>query len=310
MQLRRCQQVVIFSSIFVATLAWSPSVFADDHIKGVISARGADGSLTVRTDDASSLTVMLTDVTKVRRVDGARQLKASSSSLIPGLRVKADGDFNGASRFVAQRVTFSRSDMKTALAIKGGVDPTDLRSLDNQRRIEQNAQVIAQQQQTLTRQADQIASNRDHINANQAQIVATTGALDNTNARIANLDGYSVVSTVVVYFRNGSAAIEPKYKTQLQQLAAQAKDTNGYMVQVQGYASAVGSNAANQKLSMSRADAVTAELQQGGIAPPNVVVPAAMGISQQVATNKTAKGQAENRRTVVTLLQNKGISDQ
>jgi len=309
MQLRRWQQVVILSSVFLATLAWSPSVFADDHIRGVIAARGADGTLTVRADDASSLTVTLTDFTKVRRVDGARQVKVTSSSLIPGLRVKADGDFNGPSRFVAQRVTFSRSDMKMALAIKGGVDPTDLRSLDNQKRIEQGAQVIAQQQQTLARQAEQIATNRDRITANQAQIVATTGALDNTNARITNLDGYTVVSTVVVYFRNGSAAIESKYKAQLQQLATQAKDTRGYMIQVQGYASAVGSNALNQKLSMNRADAVTAELQQGGIAPTNVVVPAAMGISQQVATNKTAKGQAENRRTVVTLLQNKGISD-
>jgi outer membrane protein OmpA-like peptidoglycan-associated protein len=40
------------------------------------------------------------------------------------------------------------------------------------------------------------------------------------------------------------------------------------------------------------------------------MVPAAMGVSQQVAPNTTAQGQAENRRAVVTLLQNKGIAGQ
>ena len=81
------------------------------------------------------------------------------------------------------------------------------------------------------------------------------------------------------------------------------------MIQVQGYASAVGPNALNQKLSLQRAAAVTSALQQDGVPPMKLVVPAAMGITDQVATNKTEKGQAENRRTVVTLLQNKGIGE-
>ena len=95
----------------------------------------------------------------------------------------------------------------------------------------------------------------------------------------------------------------------MEQLAAQAKGVRGYMIQIQGYASAVGPSALNQKLSMQRADAVTSVLQQAGVPPPNIVVPAAMGTTDQVASNKTAQGQAENRRTVVTLLQNKGISE-
>src|SRR6266850_2820544 len=309
MQLRRWHYSVVLLSVLVIGLAWSPPATAEDHIRGVIAARGNDGTLTVRADDASDLTVTLNDLTKVRRVDGMRQLKVSSSSLIPGLRVQASGTFEGTNRFVAQRITFSRSDMKTALAIRGGVDPTDLRSLDNQRRIAENARIIAEQQQTLARQAEHIATNRDNIAANDEKIVATTGALATTNTRITNLDDYNVISTVTVYFRNGKAGIEPQYKAELQKLAADAKAVRGYVIQVQGYASAVGSNALNQKLSMQRADAVTAALQQGGVPPTNIVVPAAMGISEQIATNKTAQGQAENRRTVVTLLQSKGIGE-
>ena len=306
MHFRRMRRGVVLSSVLVAGLAWSPCASADDHVKGVIQSRGNDGTVTMKTDDATNLVVVIKDFTKVRRVDGIRQLKVTSATLIPGLRVEASGDYAGATRFLAQRVTFSRSDQKMALAIRGGVDPTDVRSLENQKRIAENARTIEQQQQTLARQAEQIATNGNQIKANQDRIVATTGAL---NTRITNLDDYTVVSTVTVYFRNGRAGIEPQYKTQLQQLAAQAKSVRGYMVQVQGYASAVGSNALNQKLSMQRADAVTSELQQGGVPPTNIVVPAAMGISEQVATNKTAKGQAENRRTVVTLLQNKGIGE-
>jgi OmpA-OmpF porin, OOP family len=225
--------------------------------------------------------------------------------LIPGLRIEASGAYEGASRFVAQRVTFSRSNQRMALAIRGGVDPTDMRSLDNQRRIAENARTIEQQQQTLAHQAELIAGNSDQIKANQNQIVGTAGAL---NARISNLDDYKVVSTVTVYFRNGKFGIEPQYRAQLQQLAAQSKGVEGFMIQVQGYASAVGPNALNQKLSLQRAAAVTSALQQDGVPPMKLVVPAAMGITDQVATNKTEKGQAENRRTVVTLLQNKGIA--
>ena len=302
MKLRRSGSAVILASTLVAGLAWAPCAAADEHIKGVIQALGIDSTVVMRTDDGADVTIVLRDYTKVRRVDGMRELKVSSTELIPGLRVQASGYYEAANAFAAERVTFKRSDMKLAAAIRGGVDPTDQRSLDNQRRIGENSRTIAQQQQMLQHQAAEIANNAHRIRANDEKIVATTGRID-------SLDNYNVVSTVTVYFKNGQARIDPQYRSQLQQLAAQAKGVRGYMIQVQGYASAVGPNALNQRLSMQRADAVTSVLQQDGVPPPNIVVPAAMGTTDQVASNKTAKGQAENRRTVVTLLQNKGISE-
>jgi outer membrane protein OmpA-like peptidoglycan-associated protein len=77
---------------------------------------------------------------------------------------------------------------------------------------------------------------------------------------------------------------------------------------VQGYASAVGPDAINQPLSRQRADAVTAVLQQSGVTPTDLAYPAAMGTTGQVASNKTAEGQSQNRRVVVKLLQNKGVA--
>ena len=48
--------------------------------------------------------------------------------------------------------------------------------------------------------------------------------------------------------------------------------------------------------------------QQGQIPLTNMLAPGAMGTSKQVAPDTSAEGQADNRRVVVRILQNKGIA--
>jgi transposase len=92
-------------------------------------------------------------------------------------------------------------------------------------------------------------------------------------------------------------------------LAEKAKGINGYVIQVKGYASASGSTALNQKLSEERANNVTSILlQQGHVPLTNMLAPGAMGESEQVGKDKTTDTEAENRRVVVRILQNKGIA--
>jgi OmpA-OmpF porin, OOP family len=295
-------------AITVALLAgagWSSEALADDHIRGVIAGRGAGGALILFTDDGSTVTVVMSDATKVRREINMRQLKTSSSVLLPGLRVEVSGQLTSPDRIVAERVRFGGSDLKIARAIRGGVGPVEQRTFENERRIADNAKLIDEQQKTLREQEAQIASNREQIAANDQKFVATTGAVD---TRIGALNDYRVVSTVTVHFANGKASISSDARNELQQLAAEARELTGYMVQIEGYASAVGTSSVNQRLSAQRADAVAAVLNQSGIPPTRMLVPASMGTSDQIAPNTTAKGQAENRRTVVTLLQNKGIT--
>ena len=56
-------------------------------------------------------------------------------------------------------------------------------------------------------------------------------------------------------------------------------------------------------------DAVTnLLLQQGHIPLTRMLAPGAMGEAHQVGNDKTAEGQAENRRVVVRVLQDKGIA--
>ena len=110
-------------------------------------------------------------------------------------------------------------------------------------------------------------------------------------------------------FGNDKVAVDPQYTPKLMALCQKAKTVTGYVIQVKGYASAVGSAALNQKLSQERAANVTDFLeQQCGIPLTNILAPGAMGTSRQIAADTTVEGQAENRRVVVRVLQNKGIA--
>jgi outer membrane protein OmpA-like peptidoglycan-associated protein len=111
---------------------------------------------------------------------------------------------------------------------------------------------------------------------------------------------------------NSFASIAPPsyvQEPQLLKLAEQALGVTGYVIQVKGYVSKVGSAALNQKLSTERANAVTQFLEHDANVPlTNMLAPGAMGTADQVAPDKTSEGQAENRRVVVMILQNKGIA--
>ena len=61
---------------------------------------------------------------------------------------------------------------------------------------------------------------------------------------------------VTIYFANGKTKVDPKYISQITTLAQNASKVDGYMIEVKGYASAVGSPQVNQKLSQERAQNV------------------------------------------------------
>jgi hypothetical protein len=59
---------------------------------------------------------------------------------------------------------------------------------------------------------------------------------------------------------------------------------------------------------MERASAVTVILRQSGVPLANLIVSAATDLSEQTAPNTGSKEQAQNGRTVITLLQNRDIA--
>lgn len=92
---------------------------------------------------------------------------------------------------------------------------------------------------------------------------------------------YNILGEVTVLFGNGKTTLDPQYKPQLSKLAEQALTVTGYVIQVKGYASAVGSATLNQKLSVERANVVTQFLEQDASVPlTNMLAPGANGNSR------------------------------
>ena len=274
------------------------------QLQGIIDARKGS-TMMVKSSDGTTVPVVLSDTTQVEEVEGGlhmRKKQMGMTALVPGLAVQVQGSYNAQNQLMADTVKFKASDLKTAQDIQAGVAPEQAALQAQQQQMSQQESQIQQQQQKMQQEQQQMAAEQASIDANKAAISAT-------NKRFSELGEYNVMGEVTVLFANGRTAIEPQYKTQLQQLAAKAKTIDGYVIQVKGFASAVGSAALNQKLSTERADNVTDFLEQQGHIPlTNILAPGAMGTSKQVAPDNTSEGQADNRRVVVKILQNKGVA--
>jgi outer membrane protein OmpA-like peptidoglycan-associated protein len=272
-------------------------MFAQTKIEGVI--RGRSGATVIlQTANSAKVVVLLTDSTDVGQVQGllkARNKKMSMAALIPGLPIKVEGTYDAENQLIARTVRFKGNDLEQAQNAQVGLAETKETAQQNKEDLEKANAALKEHQDALTEQEKKIA-------ANQAAIAAAT-------ARFGQLDDYYILDEITVYFGNGKVKVDPKYNPELVALAEKAKGINGYVIQVKGYASASGSTALNQKLSEDRANNVTnILLQQGHVPLTNMLAPGAMGESHQVGNDKTADTEAENRRVVVRILQNKGIA--
>jgi outer membrane protein OmpA-like peptidoglycan-associated protein len=286
-------------------------VASAQNVKGIINGR-TGATMSLQTQDSGNVVVVLTDNTQVEEVEGlfrARSKQMNMTALIPGLPVSVSGSYNAQNQLVADTVKFKGSDLQHAEDIQAGLAPTEQAVQANKQQIQQNTQQIQQSEQQLQAQRQALAQQEAQLQAEQQKIAANKAAIAADNKRFGELADYNILGEVTVYFGNGQVAIEAQYKPQLLQLAQKATTITAYVIQVKGYASAVGSAALNQRLSTERATNVLEFLeQQGNIPLTNVLAPGAMGTSRQVAPDSTAEGQAENGRVVVRILQNKGIA--
>jgi OmpA-OmpF porin, OOP family len=291
--------LALISTLVPLTLAAQETV----KVEGLIKGRSGD-LVILQTKDNPDLVVELTESTDVGQVQGmlkARNKKMSMAALIPGLAIKVEGNYHD-DQLIARTVRFKGNDLKQAEAIEAGTHETKLQAQQNQEELEKHKAELEAQKKALQQQEAKVA-------ANQAAIAANKATIDAAVARFGQLDDYYILDEVTVYFGNGKIKVDPKYTPQLMTLVEKAKTINGYMIEVKGYASSTGNAASNQKLSEDRASNVTNILLQQGKTPlTRMLAPGAMGESEQVGNVKTPEGEAENRRVVVRVLQNKAIA--
>jgi OOP family OmpA-OmpF porin len=293
----RIERIALKATLGFAALVLVGAIAAaqSTQVKGVINGRSG-ATVSVQTQDSGTVTVLLTDSTQVEEPEGAfRKKHIVMTALVPGLQVDVKGSYNPQNQLVADSVKFKGSDLKRAQDIQAGLAPSE--------------QQIQAQQQQLQQQNQEIQAEQQKTAAHEAEIAANKAAVAAANKRFGELGDYNILGEVTVLFGNGKVAIEDQYKLKLLDLAQKATGITAYILQVKGYASKVGSAALNEKLSTERAENVTNFLEQQAKIPlTNILAPGAMGTSRQVAPDTTAEGQAENRRVVVRILQNKGIA--
>ncbi len=127
--------------------------------------------------------------------------------------------------------------------------------------------------------------------------------------RQAIIDGneYVIREESTVYFKSGSAVIAESYKQNLRTLAGKAASYGNYRVSVLGFADPHGNAAANERLSLKRAGAVSNFLRQtGSIQPGRVLSPSAMGEGTAAPGEAVPTNPDEARRVIVRIVTPKG----
>ncbi len=285
-------------------------------VEGVIISRDGN-TIKLRTSDDSVGTVDLTNDTKVQLKHGwFGQKKAMDvNSLVPGLRVEAQGKGDDKGDLVADRVVFDPNSMRASRQIDTVVSPLESRTgtLENKtgqlegrtNQMENRQGQLENAQKQTDQQVGQVQTQVGEVKTSADQ--ANQG-VTNVNKRVSDLDNYEVADSATVYFKINSSTLSDQAKQDLDALAQKAQSAKGYVVEVAGYADTTGKAALNQALSEKRADSVTRYLeQQGNIPIHRILTPTGMGTSHEAAENNTPQGRKLNRRVEVKLLVNQGV---
>lgn len=271
-------------------------------VEGLVILREGD-VVTLRSSDSNIVKVELTDyTTAVTRRGLFRKKHMPLNDVAPGLWVKVRGVGDSPGHVLADSISFSGDDLRTAHAIQAGLTPLDTRVQADEHLIKENTDNIKINQQ-------QIQTNQQQIQVNQKQIESNKQEIGDTNQRISQLEDYELKYSSSINFPIGSAILSPEAKSELMRLANDASSLKGYVVQVKGFTDSSGSAATNQLLSMRRAESVIAYLEQFGNVPlTRVLTPGAMSDSHPVTSNDTPEGRAENRRVEVKVLVSRGLA--
>jgi outer membrane protein OmpA-like peptidoglycan-associated protein len=107
-----------------------------------------------------------------------------------------------------------------------------------------------------------------------------------------------------IRFKTGSARITGEESFEVLKEVAQALRDNVRIrkLRIEGHTDSVGADAANINLSQMRANAVMAELVKNGVEPSRMEA-VGYGRSRPVASNTTAAGRAQNRRTEFNIIE-------
>lgn len=164
----------------------------------------------------------------------------------------------------------------------------------------QTARVAAEQAQALAEaRAREAALSRKEAELASAAAMALRASLSQARP-VPGPDGMQMTIGDVA-FQSGAATLQPEARKYLGKLVQFANSDPGKPIVIRGYTDSTGSSAANEALSLARAQSVRDALVAAGVDASRIRLEG-LGEAQPVASNGTAAGRAQNRRVVVVLL--------
>jgi outer membrane protein OmpA-like peptidoglycan-associated protein len=127
--------------------------------------------------------------------------------------------------------------------------------------------------------------------------------LVNKVIELKNIKKGSTIALRNIFFDTGKATLRAESNTELERLVKLMKDAPKLKVEISGHTDNTGSNAINEQLSQDRAQAVVDYLVKKGIASDRLTA-MGYGSSVPVASNNSAEGRQQNRRTEFKILEN------
>lgn len=141
--------------------------------------------------------------------------------------------------------------------------------------------------------------------ANQGVQAANT-RITTVETRISSLDQWNAGQPEMILFKVGSSKLEKDAEAKLDTIAGQVSGLkSGFMVEIQGFASAEGGESLNLRLSQARADVVQRYLVSKNV-PLFRISMVGLGVDKPVGDNKTRAGREQNRRVEVRVLRAAG----
>lgn len=156
--------------------------------------------------------------------------------------------------------------------------------------------------------ADKAAASAEQANT---RVTTIEGSVEDLRS---NLDKYTLQNTAMVFFRPGSARLTKEGMAQLDTLASQITDRNGFILEIVGYGDTAKANRFNQNLAQLRAEAVQRYLADKNNIPVMRMFALGFGaarpVTQTVSTEEGAtptNSRALNRRVEIRLLTNNAV---
>jgi len=178
----------------------------------------------------------------------------------------------------------------------GELEETARRNTQDISRLNRDIQEVRAMADRAQQQADRAASSAEQANTRVAGVEQSVSDIR------ANLDKYTLKKTVTVFFDAGKSELLPETLEALDALAGQIKDKNGFLLEIEGFASSDGNPVRNETLSQERCEGVRRYLADRHNVPIFRMSIIGMGVSRPVADNATLEGRKQNRRVEVRLM--------